>query len=381
VKPAVLHVIKTLELGGAETNLRSLMRHFDMGKYEHHIAYSFGGELEKVFAGMPDVRLYKFSEKKHKNSSPMSLVIIAKLAAYIFSKKIRVVHTHNFNAHFWGAYAAKLAGAKLVEHVHDFRYFEPAELERRKGGSNLNRHIAKFKGMSDRVIVLTEQNRRFLIEKGFYPAEKVRIIPNGIPIPPDIISKRREVAEQFGYPEDAPMVLVPIRLAPTKNPALALRIAPEIARRAPGAVILIAGDGELKDELHAQVKKLGVGGTVKFVGFQNDVARLLAAADVFLLPSFLELHSISVLEALSLGVPVVCSSGVGCHDQMFREGENALLRDPFQDEGWAEAVVSLLKDSARREKIGKNGLALCRELYDIRKTTRSFEELYAGLLD
>jgi glycosyltransferase involved in cell wall biosynthesis len=228
--------------------------------------------------------------------------------------------------------------------------------------------------------VLTEQNRRFLIDKGFYPEEKVRIIPNGIPIPKGAASSKKEIAGQFGYPENAPMVLVPIRLAPTKNTALVLRIATEIARRVPGAVILIAGEGELREELHAQMRRLGVEAAVKFIGFQNDVARLLAAADVFLLPSFLELHSISVLEALSLGVPVVCSSGVGCHDQMFKDGENALLRDPFKDDGWAEAVSSLLADPAKKEKIGRAGLALCKERYDIHKTARCFEELYDGLL-
>ncbi len=262
MKTAVLHVIKTLELGGAETNLRNLMEAFDPEKFEHHVAYSFGGELEAFFRNKPSVKLYRFSGRKHRMGEPYSLVIILKLWRYILRHRIRIVHTHNFNAHFWAVYAAKLAGAKVVEHVHDFRYFEPRELERRKGDANLNRYIRVFRGLSDRVVVLTGQNLDFLVRNGFYPRGKVVIIPNGIPLPQ--AAPRPET-------DGRPVVLVASRMAPTKNIELVLDVAPRVLNEVPDAVFLIAGNGELLESFKKQAADKGLGAGVRFMGFRPDI--------------------------------------------------------------------------------------------------------------
>jgi glycosyltransferase involved in cell wall biosynthesis len=380
MRTRILHVIKTLELGGAETNLLNLVRAFDPERYEHHIAYSFGGALEESFRKCPGLFLYRYSRGKHRNSSPHTVLIVVRLWAYLRHHRIRLVHTHNFNAHFWGVFAAKAAGAKIVEHVHDFRYFEPEELVRRKGDMGLNRHIGVFKGLSDRVVVLTEQNREFLIRNRFYPESRVRIIPNGIPLPEGTVETKAEVAEELGYAPGSPVVLVTSRMTPTKNIDLVLRIAPQVVKEVPAALFLIAGDGERLETYKREASATAASKNIRFIGYRADVQRLLAASDVFWLPSFLELHSISILEALSLGVPVVASKGVGCNDQMFISGRDAFLHDPFSDDGWAGTLVSLLKDGALRRDIGSRGRALCRERYDIRRTASCFEKLYAEML-
>ena len=249
MKPRVLHVIKSMELGGAETNLRNLMQAFDHAKYEHHVAYSFGGEIEEFFKLFPQVKMYRYSRGLHRMTSFHTPLIMVRLWFYILTRRIRIVHTHNFNAHFWVVYPAKLAGAKVIEHVHDFRYFGAAELERRKGVANLLGHIGKFKGWSDRVVVLTAQNRQWLLEHKFYKDDRIRIIRNGIPIPDKFVSTRKSIAAEFGFDEKAPLVLVVSRMAPTKNIELVIRIAPEVLKTVPNAVFLVAGSGELLEEL------------------------------------------------------------------------------------------------------------------------------------
>ncbi len=368
-----------MELGGAETNLRNLMQAFDHSKFEYHVAYSFGGEIEEFFAQFPRVKLYRYSRGLHRMTSFHTPLIMARLWFYILSKKIRVVHTHNFNAHFWVVYAAKLAGAKVIEHVHDFRYFGAAELERRKGVSNLLNHIGKFKGWSDRVVVLTAQNRKWLLENRFYGDNRIHIIRNGIPIPDTIAHTRKAVAAEFGIDEKAPLVVVVSRLAPTKNIEMVLRVAPEVLKKVPDAVFLVAGSGELLGSLKSENAAKGLEKNVKFIGYQADPARLLTACDVYWSPSYLELHSISILEALSTGVPVVVGAGVGCNDEVFTSGKDCFLLDPFSDAGWAETLTKLLKDPSLRASIGAEGLGLCRRLFDIQKTARTFEALYEEL--
>ena len=379
MKPRILHVIKTLELGGAETNLRNLLQAFDPEKFEHHIAYAFGGEIEDFFRKNPVAVLYRYSRGKHRNTSLHSLLIIARLWFYIVSRRIRVVHTHNFNAHFWGVYAAKLTGAKVVEHVHDQRYLDIRELERRKSSANLNRYIGMFKGLSDRVVVLTGQNKRFLIEKGFYPEKKVKIILNGIPMPADTSSTRESAARELGFDPNIPVVLVASRMIPLKNFDLVLRIAPAVARQVPDVLFLAAGNGECLEEYKKEAARMDLGKNLRFIGYYADIDRLLRACDIYFQPSFLELHSISILEAMSVGVPVVASSGVGSNSEIYTHEKDAFLLDPFSEEGWAEVLVRLLKDAGLRRALGKNGQELCRRRFDIHRTAAAFEALYEEL--
>ena len=379
MKPRILHVIKTLELGGAETNLRNLIQAFDPDKFEHHVAYAYGGEIEDFFRKNPIAVLYRYSRGKHKNTSFHSLLIIARLWRYIRSRKIRIVHTHNFNAHFWGVYAAKLAGAKVVEHVHDQRYQEIKELERRKSSANLNRFIGTFKGLSDRVVVLTGQNRDFLLKNGFYPENKVRIILNGIPMPAETSSTRDSVAKEMGFDPQKPLVLVASRMTPLKNFELVLQIAPAVVRVAPDVLFLVAGSGECLEDYKKEATEKKLNDNMRFIGYYADVFRLLRACDIYFQPSFLELHSISILEAMSVGVPVVASAGVGSNSEIYTHEKNAFLLDPFSGENWAGTLVRLLKDPSLRRTVGESGRELCHRSFDIRGTARTFEALYAEL--
>lgn len=370
----VLHVIKALSLGGAETNLMNLTAAFDPARVECHIAYSLGGEYEETFK-RSGARLFKYAEAAHKIKSLATPGIVARLAGYVRRHRIDIVQTHNTNAQVWGGLAAKLTGAKLVEHVHDFRYMEDEEYARRRGTTAQYRAIRRFTGWSDRVVVLTRGNREYLLKHLLCPFERIREIQNGIPLemgtPPP--------AEGLGLLPHDRVVLTSARMAPEKNLDLVLRVAPAVLREVPEALFLIAGDGPLLPALRKQAEEAGLADRVRFIGFRADVRSLLRVSRVFLLPSFLELHSISILEAQSLGVPVVVSSGVGCNSEVFRHGEDGFLLDPFSDEGWAETLIRLLKDEPLARRVGQNGQALCRERFDIRRTAERFTSLYAEL--
>src|ERR1700733_13439104 len=156
-KIKILHIIKTLNLGGAEVNLLNLVQATDSNRFELHAAYSSGGELEDKFK-KAGVRLFKFADRDHKVKSLATFGIIMRLVNYLRSNQIDIVHTHTFSAQLWGAVAAKLAGCKIVEHVHDFRYLDPLDFARRRGFNNQYKFVHKFRNISDRVVVLTHQN-------------------------------------------------------------------------------------------------------------------------------------------------------------------------------------------------------------------------------
>lgn len=377
-KIRVLQIIKTLGLGGAETNLLNLAGAFDAAKTETHVAYSFGGEIEQRFRAA-GVRLFKYAEESHKVKSLHTIAIVLRLARYIRRNRIDIVQTHNFNGHIWGLLAAKLGGAKLIEHVHDFRYTSREELARRHGLQDQYRFIKYFRNQSDRVIVLTRDNVDYVVQNGIADAREVLEMHNGIPLEDTEAAPGPGLREHFGVPPGATVILTSARMDPTKNIDLILRIAARVLQAAPSAVFLVAGSGEKLDEYRQRARDGGLEPRVRFIGFHQDMYALLAASDIFLLPSFLELHSIAILEALKMRLPVVISRGVGCNDEFIQHGENGFLCDPFEEEPWIDALVRLVNSGPLRTRIGLNGLETCRRRFDIRGTAARLEHVYSEL--
>ena len=377
----VLHIIKTLNLGGAETNLLNLIQQIDRDRFEAHVGYSFGGELEGEFV-RAGARLFKYAEGNHKVKSLASIGIVANICRYLQSERIDIVHTHNFSGHIWGVAAARLAGKKIIEHVHDFRYLDPEDFKRRRGYNEQYKFVKYLKKSSHRVIVLTQQNKNFLINGGFYSPEAVIERQNGIPL--DAVSstaeERKNLRRELALPDNHLLVLTPVRVAPEKNVDLILRIAPQVIRQVRDVIFVIAGDGPLMGELQEWAARENLSEHVRFIGFCPDVRRLMGVVDVMLLPSFLELHSIAILEAMSMQVPVVVSQDVGCNNEFIRHGENGFLHDPFNDKGWAETLVTLLRDAGLRRRVGEAGYATSAERFNIRQTSRSIEKIYDDLM-
>jgi L-malate glycosyltransferase len=380
-KTRVLHLIKTLGLGGAESNLCNLIQFFDPERFETHIGYSFGGVLEKRFIES-GARLFKFADKNHKIKSPASLTIIARLVAYVFKNNIQIIHTHNFNAHIWGMIAAKLTGAKIIEHVHDFRYLDRGEYKKRRGEVSQYKFIKYFKNCSDIVIVLTKQNADYLLTHKFCRQDQIRIIRNGIPVldaPKPDAAAAGLLKQKLGLNQDARVILSSCRIAPEKNVDLILRIAPAVRKACANAVFLVSGDGPLLEEFKSVIKAQGLEDSVKMIGFYQQIDNLLGISDLFLLPSFLELHSIAILEAMNAKVTVIVSKDVGCNGDFINNRKNGVLLDPFVDAGWAEATIGLLQDSQLRKRIGENGYQYCQENFNIKNVAEKIQNIYGEL--
>jgi glycosyltransferase involved in cell wall biosynthesis len=376
----VLHLIKTLRLGGAEANLLNLALATDPQCAEVHIGYSMGGELEDRFRSA-GARLYQYAKGEHKLKSPVTVVIVWRVWNYIRRHKIDVVHTHNFSGHVWGVLAAKLAGVKVVEHVHDHRYTPREEFVRRKGTVTHFFFAPLFKRCSDAVLVLTEANRDFVVQQGYANADQVIELPNGLSVENGYHPSRsaEQIRAELGIDIGRPVVLTTARLDPAKNLELIFRIAREVEKEEPSVLFLISGDGPLLQEYREKCKQLDLENIVRFIGFYPQSIDLLSIADIFLPPTLLELHSIAILEAMRTGLPVVTSDGVGCNNRFLTSWENGVLLDPFSDQGWAESVIRLLKNEGLRKQLGERARKTCIERFDIRQIAGRIEDLYVEL--
>ncbi|PKN30613.1 MAG: hypothetical protein CVU64_02425 [Deltaproteobacteria bacterium HGW-Deltaproteobacteria-21] len=379
-KIKVLHLIKTLSLGGAEKNLFNLVSSFDRERLEIHVGYSYGGEFEERFKCL-GIKLLRFSETSDKIKSFATLKIIPRLGKYILKNRIQIVHSHSFNTHVWGSVAAKMTRTRLVEHIHDARYLDPEDLARRRCLTGQIRYTKHMRNVADKVVVLTERYRRFLLQKGFCDHHHIRKILNGIPLNGGVRTGEatRILKKRLGLSNKDQVILTSLRMSAEKNVDLIFRIAPFVASAVPNVVFLISGSGPQFDEFNAKSRELK-SCRIKLIGYYPEILDLLAISDVFLLPSLQELHSIAILEALSMKVPVVTSQNVGCNDEFITSWRNGVLLNPFSDAGWAEAIIRLLREPDLRKQIGERGYETCLSRFDIRKVAREFEDLYCEIL-
>jgi glycosyltransferase involved in cell wall biosynthesis len=191
----------------------------------------------------------------------------------------------------------------------------------------------------DRVIAVSDQIAAELIGSGVSP-QAVTVIDNGISAPPLDPQARASVRAELAVPEEAALLLHVGRLARSKRIDLLLAAVAQLPA-ALRATLVLAGEGPERETLMQLAAGLGLGERVRFCGYRRDVARLLAAADLFVLSSEREGLPISVLEAMALACPIV-STRVGAIPRVLEDGTDAWLIAPGDGAALRDALGAAL---------------------------------------
>nr|MCU0514450.1 glycosyltransferase [Anaerolineae bacterium] len=262
-----------------------------------------------------------------------------------------IVHTHLIHADLFGLAAAKLAGVKVIlsgRHNDDSFRYHPAVRA-------LNRLL--WRGFSG-GIAISDALRQFTTGIEGAPAHKVRVVTYGFeytpPPPADLAQARADLLGRHSLPPEALLVGLACRLVEQKGVTYALRAFSQVAADFPAAHLLIAGDGELRPLLAAEATALRLAERVHFLGWQDDVPRLLAGLDVFLMPSLWEGFGLVLLEAMSKRLPVIASA-VSAIPEVVEHGVTGLLVPPADPDALAQALRVLLPDRSLRAYLGLNG--------------------------
>jgi glycosyltransferase involved in cell wall biosynthesis len=270
---------------------------------------------------------------------------------------------------FWGRIAARFAGIPVVvSALHSTGWPD--------GVGRLNRSLTPI---TDAFIAVAPSHGRYLVEREGFPAAKVVVIPNGVdtatfvPIG-DVAAIRRELR----IAAEAPVVGIVAALRPEKDHELFLQMASRIVRQLPAARFLIVGDGPCQCDLERRCSELGLMENVLLLGSRDDVPRLLAAMDAFILTSRMEANPISILEAMSVGLPVV-STNVGSIHEAVRDGKTGYLIPAGDSIQLAERVLNVLADAQKRTAMGTAARASVIERWSIESMVHGYEQLIESI--
>jgi glycosyltransferase involved in cell wall biosynthesis len=219
----------------------------------------------------------------------------------------------------------------------------------------INNNIAHY------IVAVSAMTRQKLLDEGIR-AEHIVVIQNGIaPVPLEGVN-RSQVRKEAGMGQDDLILLAVGRLVYSKAHEVLIAAMPAVLKKFPNAKVGICGDGVLRADLEAQIQSLSLSDSVKLLGTSDNVAKFLASADVFVMPSLWEGLPIALLEAMSAGLPVIATKVEGV-EEVIVEGEHGLLV-PIKDAGaLANAIIQLLAAPQLRHKMGAASKAKVLELY------------------
>jgi glycosyltransferase involved in cell wall biosynthesis len=361
----VLQVIPDLGGGGAERMLLNLVVGLDRARFDVDVVslYARGSTPVEAELAQAGVRVTHLGKKVGFDPS-----MTWRIHGVIRSRRPDVVHTHRAVLQYALPALVLWRRRKVVHTVHNV-----APLEVPRPGRIAHR-LAFGLGVNPVAIgeVVAASFRRE------YGREPCITIPNGIPVGAYASPKvpRAEWRRRNGIAEGQFLFVTTARLQPQKNIALLLR-AMRSLRGSAAAALAVAGDGPLRDELHALSAMLGIADRVRFLGSRSDVPDLLAAGDAFVLSSDWEGNPLSVMEAMAAGVPVVATRVGGVPEIV---GGAGVLTEPGDESGLAAAMRALVEDRARRDALSRAARARAAAEFDASRMASRYASLYERLV-
>ena len=366
----VMFLITSMPVGGAETLLVNLIRRLDRTRFLPELC------CLKDRGPLGDILAQEIPTFANLLAGKYDLRILARLARLLRERRIDAVITVGAgDKMFWGRLAARRARVPVVvSALHSTGWPD--------GIGRLNRLLTPW---TDAFVGVAEPHGRYLVEQEGLPAQKVRVISNGIDVGRfQPRGDRQALRASLGFGPETPLAGIVAALRPEKNHELLLTVAQQVSPRVPGAKFLVVGDGPRRVALAALAQELGVSACVRFLGTRHDIPELLAALDVFVLTSHVEANPVSILEALACGTPVVATN-VGSVGQSVIDGLTGHLVAPGDAVAMTEHLVRLLSDPNRAGALGAAGRQHVLAHGSLERMVAGYEqlieEIYASKVD
>lgn len=368
-KVKVLEVIRQGKVGGGESHLISLVSHLDQSRY-HPIVLSFTeGPMIDYLTALA-IKTYVIPTERAFNAK-----VWPQVKRILQQEKIDLVHVHGtraFTNMLWPVWQLRIP---IVYTVHGWSFH--------KGQNFLVKQLRKlferlFVHRAHHTILVSQSDYATGIEcLGSFNSS---VITNGVDIKRFCRTAQLKAAgvairEELKIPLTVLLVGYIARITYQKDPLGMVKGFWQAYRQSSDLQLLMVGEGELKCQTEEKIKELRVEERVYFSDFRQDIPELLAAIDIYCLPSRWEGLPIGLLEAMAMGKAVIATQVNGSKEVIQHE-ENGLLIDPEQPKALAEAILRLQHDKKLKKKIQQNAVATVAKKYSVARMAQATEAVY-----
>jgi glycosyltransferase involved in cell wall biosynthesis len=334
----VLHYVDSNAFGGTEQTILTLLASLDRSRWRAVLAHHADPGLALLLQEIRRLEIKSCALPRLQGRSAAHGIL--EFYRLLRTERPAVFHAH-MNWPFACARALALAALARIPAVTATLQVFPRTLEPAR---RYKQQIA-WSGV-DRFLAVSDHVADGLTRVFGIASLKVRVVRNGIVIATYQCPAKASLRASLLKGPQRGLVLTVGRLHEQKGHRYLL----EAATKVPNATFVFAGDGPLREDLEAQARTLNLGDRVVFLGHRDDVAELLAACDIFVLPSLFEGYPLSVMEAAAAGKPIVATN-VGGTDEAIQSGENGLLVPSADPDALAQAINDLLRDPIRAEQL------------------------------
>ncbi len=361
-KVGVMHLVDTLEVGGAERVAVTLVNHLDQNRYVPHLC-STRREGPLAFAVDRSVRRLKLNRRWRFDVGP-----VFRLQRYIQRNRISILHAHGSTV-----FLARLIGMfppypAVIWHTHYGRF----AVENRKAPA----YAAASRGIQG-VIVVNRELGAWCQDTLRVPAERVWYLPN----PVAAWNPGNKSVSLPGNQGSRIVCLANIR--PEKDHRTLVRSMAQVAAAVPEAHLLLVGsvrDPELLASIQAEIKRLNLAKNISYLGSRQDAAEILDACDIGVLSSASEGLPMALLEYGRAGLAVVATA-VGECEEVLGGGSVGMLVRPGSDDELASALITLLQNPHLRARLGAGFRQHVADSFDATKIAASMDGIYQSALD
>ena len=366
----VLECIRQGQIGGGESHLLSLVENLDKSKFEPIVLSFTDGPMVSKLKDLHIPTHIIHTEK------PFDITKWKKVKQLMQDEKIQLVHAHGTRANSNVFWAAKSLCLPLVYTVHGWSFHKdqkPVVKAIRTAGEKL------LTSKADINISVSASNAA----SGRRHMRKFNstVINNGIDRDRfNPAQSFRDVRAELGIDAAAKLVLFIARFTKHKQPLVLIKAFALALKQEPSLVLLMVGEGDEKADALLLCKKLNIESQVVFSPFRQDVPDVLAAADIFVLPSLWEGLPIGLLEAMSMGKAVIGTNVDGTCEVIEHEVNGLMLETDNLENTLANAIVLLARNEQLREKYQANAMLTVKDKFNAANMTRQIEDVYASLL-
>jgi glycosyltransferase involved in cell wall biosynthesis len=359
--------------GGGERFARQLTLHLDPERFERiYCATRWRADEAEdpaAAAAIDELRASGVEFIRLQRRSRLGLRAWMPLLRLLRERPADVLHSHKFGSNVWGALIDVVTRPPVfIAHEQTWSF------EGQPGRRFLDRELIARR--ADAFVAVSSEDRRRMIEVEHIRPSKVLLMPNAVPSPEP--GPRSDVRSELGIGPGTPVIGAIAVLRPQKALEVLLEAVARLTTRFPELRVLIAGDGPEDDRLRAVAARLGLDGTVEFLGRRTDVPAVLAALDVSVSSSDFEGTPLALMESMEAGLPVVATR-VGGTPDLIDDGVEGLLVPRRDPDALANAIARLLSEPEVAREMGARGRERRRTEFDIEVAAERFGALYERL--